>query len=254
MNIDILESLLRRVCRKLINSFWNNQMKKLLIVLATVVALAGCGDKSELELKLEHERAMAQIEVQKIKAANQVADTYYIENEYEYEVNEDGQRYSSSPSQASIDSSETYSHETPVQSVQQTTSGFSGGEMAVGMLAGAAAGYMASEMLNNGMKSYTDEKGNTHYTDKNGKPVSKQAYEDHKKKNPKTTKLREKVSVAKDKAKSIGSSVKQKAKDKYNKAKNSKPVRNAKAVAKKTQRKAKQKYNSYKSKSSSKRR
>lgn len=222
-------------------------MKKLMLLLATAVALAGCGEKSELELRLEHERAMAQIEVQKIKAANQVSDTYNVE--YEYEINDGGyseptvydqvsqtsQRVSTIPSQAST---------APVEQ------GYSGGDVLLGAAAGALAGYAASEMLNNGMKTYTDTKGNTVYVDKNGKQVSKEQYDAYKKANPKTTKLREKVSDAKVKAKELGTKAKAKTKEKYQQAKNSKTGRKVQAAAKKAERKVKQKAKQYKSKSS----
>jgi hypothetical protein len=224
-------------------------MNKLLIAVLGSLVLVGCGEKSELELKLEHERAMAQIEVQKIKAANQVSDTYNVE--YEYEIDDRGYSepivYDETP-RSSMDVSTLHS-QAPSVPVEQ---GYSGGEMLAGVAAGALAGYAANEMLNNGMKTYTDNKGNTVYVDKNGKQISKEQYNAYKKKNPKATKLREKVSNAKDKAKVLGTKAKDKVKAGYQKAKDSKTGRKVQAAAKKTQRKVKQKANKYKAKAKAK--
>lgn len=221
-----------------------------MLLLATAVALAGCGDKSELELKLEHERAMAQIEVQKIKAANQVSDTYNVE--YEYEIDDRG--YVEPEVYNSVPSPSTNISGLPSQiSTVPVDQGFSGGDMALGVAAGALAGYAANEMLNNGMKTYTDTKGNTVYVDKNGKQVSKEQYNAYKKKHPKTTKLREKVSNAKVKAKELGTKAKAKTKEKYQQAKNSKAGRKTQAAYKKAKRKVKQKASKYKSKSTKRR-
>lgn len=222
---------------------------RILSLLFLPLMLVGCGDKSELELKLEHELAMEREKTRQIAVANQVQDVYNIEHEYEYETDVRGYSeptvYSEAPS-SSVGVSGLPS-ETQTVPVDE---GYSGSSMALAAVGGMAAGYLAGEMLNNGMKSYQDESGKTHYTDKNGKPVSKQAYEDYKKQNPKVTKLSEKVSTAKNKAKELGKRAVVKTKDTYKKVKNSETVKKGKEKARQVKDKAKAKYSNYTSKPS----
>lgn len=181
-----------------------------------------------------HEREMERIAARKLEAANPESHTY-IENDYE----QDQQQYNGTSSSETFgkeeyqgeqsDSSEmgsysngggnystdggssqnyseqnqssTMSTQTQSTPTTEADSGFGVGSMVLAAAGGAAAGYFAGELLNNGMKSYKDESGATHYTDKDGRPVSKTAYEDHKKKNPKTTAFKEKASSLKSKTK-----------------------------------------------------
>ena len=216
-------------------------MKKITIVgiLACSVFLVGCGEektadqvqyerqKEMRQMELMHQREMARIEAKKIQAQNPVSHTY-VENEYDQrsyqqdnyqEQPQYGSTQSQMGSQAQEVQPQSYAsaqeYATPATAsapVQQPTDeGFGVGSMALAALGGAAAGYFAGEMLNNGYKSYKDDHGNTHYTDRDGRPVSKTAYEDHKKKNPKTTAFREKASDLKAKTVAGATAVKDKA-------------------------------------------
>ena len=213
-------------------------MKKFALVgiLASSVFIVGCGDKTESEIKYEqekemlamrmaHEREMARIDAAKIRAANPEQNTY-VENEYDqrsyqqdtYQEPRYGQQEQARQQQFDQGQSAQGGYSQSVdqgaqqpQAQQPTDEGFGMGSMALAALGGAAAGYFAGEMLNNGMKSYKDDQGNTHYTDKDGRPVSKTAYEDHKKKNPKTTAFKEKASSLKAKTVAGATSVKDKA-------------------------------------------
>ncbi|MGL5305952.1 MAG: hypothetical protein ACRC9Y_07250 [Aeromonas veronii] len=202
-------------------------MKKIALVgiLACSVFMVGCGEdktpdqikydqeKEILAMKMAHEREMARINVKGVQAQNQVSHTY-VENEYNQQDNyqqnsgyertssyasQQGEQYSSGGYTNQAAAPQSYDVGTSQAQAQQSDEGFGVGSMALAALGGAAAGYFAGEMLNNGMKSYKDERGNTHYTDRDGRPVSKAAYEDHKKKNPKTTAFKEKASDLKAK-------------------------------------------------------
>ena len=230
-------------------------MKYLLLIPALL--LVGCGDKSELELKLEHERQMALIEVQKIKAANPSQHTY-VENEYEYEA----PTYSSDDSNYATEYSDVSQvSQVPQQAVQQgqtTGSGYSGTDMLLAGGTALAAGYAISQLLDNGMKSYQDDRGVTHYTDKSGKPISKAKY-DEAKKTSKVTQVKEKVKAAGSKAKDLGKKGIDKTKAKYEQVKASPKTqqlkekakyqaRKAKVLTKKAAKKAKRKVNKVRSK------
>lgn len=212
-------------------------MKKIILasVIASSVFLVGCGEdktpdqvkyeqeKEMLAMKLAHEREMARIDAKKIGAANPANHTY-VENEYDQRsYQQDNYQQEQSYGQANEShpqSSQNYADQgTAVASsgqVQQQAQpaadeGYGMGSMALAALGGAAAGYFAGEMLNNGMKSYKDDRGNTHYADRDGRPVSRAQYDDYKKKNPKTTAFREKASDLKAKTAAGASAVKGKA-------------------------------------------
>lgn len=228
-------------------------MKKLILasVIASSVFLVGCGEdktpdqikyeqeKEMLAMKLAHEREMARIDAKKISAANPVSHTY-VENEYDQrniqqdtyqqDVYQQEQRYGqadqshSQPIQNYADQGTAVaaSGQVPQQQAQQPVDeGFGMGSMALAALGGAAAGYFAGEMLNNGMKSYKDDQGNTHYTDKDGRPVSRAQYDDYKKKNPKTTAFKQKASDLKAKTVAGATAVKGKVVDTKNNVMNS---------------------------------
>lgn len=219
-------------------------MKKLILVsvIASSVFLVGCGEdktpeqikyeqeKEMLAMKMAHEREMARIDAKKISAANPVSHTY-VENEYDQrniqqdtyqqDVYQQEQRYgqesqvrnsgyeAGQPAQGGY--SQPVDQGAQPQAQSQTDEGFGVGSMALAALGGAAAGYFAGEMLNNGMKSYKDDQGNTHYTDKDGRPVSRAQYDDYKKKNPKTTAFKQKASDLKAKTVAGAVAVKDKA-------------------------------------------
>lgn len=200
-------------------------MKKFAIVslLASSIFLVGCGEdktpdqvqyerqKEMLAMKQAHEREMARIDAKKIGAANPTSHTY-VENEYDQrsyqEENSYGQANQTYATQERSNSGVNYAdsgysssgtgqgQQIP-QAQPSGDEGFGAGSMALAALGGAAAGYLAGEMLNNGMKSYKGDDGRTHYTDKNGRPVSQADYDNYKKQNPKTTAFREKVADTK---------------------------------------------------------
>lgn len=214
-------------------------MKKIAIVgiLACSVFIVGCGEEKTTDqvqyerqkemraMEMAHQREMARIDAKKIEAQNPSSHTY-VENEYDqrsYQQDnyQEQPQYGSTQSQMGSQAQEVqpqnyasgqdYSAAPASAPAQQTDEGFGVGSMALAALGGAAAGYLAGEMLNNGMKSYQDDRGNTHYTDRDGRPVSKTAYEDHKKKNPKTTAFKEKASDLKAKTVAGATAVKDKA-------------------------------------------
>lgn len=223
-------------------------MKKIILagVIASSVFLVGCGEeksadqikyereKEMLVMKLAHEREMARIDAKKIRAANPESNTY-VENEYDQrsyqqDTYQQGQDYGQTD-QSYSQQGQNYADQgtatatsgqvTPQQAQQSTDEGFGVGSMAIAALGGAAAGYFAGEMLNNGMKSYKDDQGNTHYTDKDGRPVSRAQYDDYKKKNPKTTAFKQKASDLKAKTVAGATAVKGKVVDTKNNVMNS---------------------------------
>lgn len=260
-------------------------MKFSKIAIATLVAsvvLVGCGEdktpdqvkfeqeKEMLAMKLAHEREMARIETSKVKAEHPESHTYVTENHNSYPesdvdtsynpTNESSDMYEHQDhsSQVAPQTSQTYSEtapeqgaSVPQQAAQSEDSGFGAGSMLLAAGAGLAAGYLAGEMLDNGMRSYQDDNGNTHYTDKNGKPVSKAVYEE-KRKTSKVTKFKEKVKAGADKTKELAKKGVDKTKQTYNNVKSNEKVQNAvsktKAVAKSGAEKAKTTYSKVKPK------
>ncbi|MGL4522765.1 MAG: hypothetical protein ACRCWQ_09470 [Bacilli bacterium] len=199
--------------------------KKLLIasVVASTFMIAGCddqplsdsqlkmkNDKELLAMQLAHERAMKdkEVEIARLSARPEV-----VRESRQYDYQDEPvpvEQFREAPAREPryVEShQETYTQPAPAQYQQeqvqqptqqaQTDEGFGAGSMVMAGLAGAAAGYLAGEVLNNGMKSYKDDRGNVHYTDKDGRPVKKEAYESYKKANPRTTAIRENASTAK---------------------------------------------------------
>lgn len=195
-------------------------MKKIALVgiLACSVFIVGCGDdktpeqvafeqkKELMAMENAHQREMARI-------ASKSGRNFQQEPSHQQDYQQE-QYYGSTQSQMGAQSQEVQSqqeqsHASPAR--QQADEGYGVGSMALAALGGAAAGYLAGEMLGNGMKSYKDDRGNTHYTDKDGRPVSRTAYDEYKKKNPKTTAFKEKASDLKAKTVAGATAVKDKA-------------------------------------------
>jgi hypothetical protein len=228
------------------------KMQKLLIssLVASSLFLVGCGDdKSPSEIAFEqkkelmameqaHIRELARIETQKVAAANQVSDTYNIENEYEqapsqssYSAPQETQSYTGSEATQS----QAYQESAPVEqgtevsqpAAKSEDSGFGAGSMLLAAAGGALAGYAASEMLSNGMQEFTDSDGNTKYYDKKtGKEVSKSQYETAKK-TSKVTKIKDAAKTAGTKTKELAKKGVDKTKQTYNNVKASPRVQKA---------------------------
>lgn len=203
-------------------------MKKIALVglIACSVFVVGCGgDKTPEQVAFEQKKELMAMENahkrEMARIASKSGRNFQQEPSYQQDYQQDYQQeqdYGSSQSQMGSQPQEVRSQNYGVQEQphaaqvqQQSDEGFGVGSMALAALGGAAAGYLAGEMLNNGMKSYKDDHGNTHYTDKDGRPVSRTAYEDHKKKNPKTTAFKEKASDLKAKTVAGATAVKDKA-------------------------------------------
>lgn len=90
-------------------------------------------------------------------------------------------------------------------------SGYSGGDMVLGALTGALAGYAMSEMLDNGYRTATNSSGRTIYIDGAGKEVSQSDYNKAKKTYGVKQKAKDFGKKAVDKTKQVASTVKEKA-------------------------------------------
>ena len=233
-------------------------MQKTIVALTISAFLVGCGsEKTEQEVLFEqkkemllieqsHQRELARIEARKIEAANPASHTY-VENETEYNggynnaIQDDYYSEAAPDYDRNIERSEQAST-TPTSTATQD-SGFSGGEMLLAGAAGLAGGYLMGEMLSNGMKSYQDESGKTHYVDsKTGKAVSQADYEKARK-TSKVTKFKEKAKDLGSKAKTKAKSIKDKAKPKLTKIKEKAKyqARKGKVLAKKQAKKIQRK-------------
>lgn len=214
-------------------------MKKYLLIGLMSLGLIGCGDEPTpeqvkhkqamevLRAQQAHEREMARIKAQQIQAANPISHTY-VENEYE--TIQDSSGGSNSYAEPEYDysyeaseptySSSAYSVKSAPTTQTSMESGYSGTDMLLAAGGAMAAGYAVSQLLDNGMRSYQDDKGVTHYADKNGKPVSKATYEEAKK-TSKVTQVKEKLKATGTKAKELGKQGLDKTKQKYQDVKNS---------------------------------
>lgn len=177
-------------------------MKKILLVAVVGLSalLAGCGDDPEpmtqqqfelkkLQMEQQHELDMA-------KAVNQqtqqpVQDTVYSTPSEQVQYQ---QGYDSAPPPA------------------EESSGL--GSAALGAVAGLAAGYAMSELLDDGWRSYTNNSGQTVYYDRSGRQVNKGAYDSYKRKNP----TRHKISSYNQRGKTFVNTAKSKTVSGYNKA------------------------------------
>lgn len=153
-------------------------IKTTLAALITTVLLVGCEEKSPEEIAFEHQRELlrmqlesqeeiARLEVRKAEAENQVSHTY-IENEYEYEI--DGFR-------------EEVEEPVPVQPSTVHSGdnmGYDGSDVLLAAAGGAAAGYIAREVLDNGYRRVVDSSGNEHYYDSKDRKISRFKFQDYK--------------------------------------------------------------------------
>lgn len=196
-------------------------MKKILLAMSVALLVTGCGDSQEqleltkMRMQMDHELRMA-----KVSQGAQVA-----------------------PQQHTVYSEPVeYSHEQPdvVRNDSDGGSSVMGTVAAVGL--GALAGYAASELLDNGHRSYADSTGRVRYVDKSGREIKKSDYDSYKAANP----TKAKISEANQKAKTAINSGATKVVDA------SKNV--AKKVDQKVVQPVKKKASSYKVSSSSKRR
>jgi len=200
-------------------------MNKIALALVATLTLAACSEEppmTEFEqqrqlllIQQQHALEMKKQEVAAIAAANQQSHTY-IENEYEYEIEE---------APAPI-----------VQTVPQPVAapveeGYSGTDMLLAAGAGMAAGYVVGELLDSGYSKGTDSNGNVRYYDSNKREVSQGAYEENKRKHP----IKAKAQEMNQKAKNGIQNAKTKTKEKSNEFKS---TRQRKAE-KKQERKAK---------------
>lgn len=178
-----------------------------------LVSLQGCGETApELTAEQQVQLRLAEIEAQKeIKLKQldaEIADDIYDAQEAQY-LQEAG--YSQGQDQPTVVSN-------PTSDVQ---SGYSGGDMVLGALAGAAAGYAISSSLNNGYSSYTDNTGREYYKDSKGNHISADEY----------NKASKKYGV-KERFKSAAKTIKGKSSDAYQKIKSSNTSQKLKQKAK----------------------
>lgn len=203
-------------------------MKKNLIVTAMVAAsllLSGCDDApktkeqvaheqkmEEMRLKMQHEERMARIQagegsgtmttpVQPI-IVNTPDHSYQPEQPYYEQPDQYNTNYGQSQPVSTTAPASQYDrpqYDSGVVPDNQSDSGSSVMSTVGAVAAGALVGYAASELLDNGMRSYTSSDGRTVYVGKDGKEISKSAYEDYRRKNP----LKSKVSDANLKSKQM---------------------------------------------------
>lgn len=147
-------------------------MKKLLLIgiVGLSSMLVGCSEPEQLsqqqfelkklQMEQQHELDMAKIANTPVNQPQQVATTAtpsYQEQEQQ------GYGYEPAP----------------------TTEESSGlGSAALGAVAGLAAGYAMSELLDDGYRSYTNSNGQSVYYDRNGRQIDRNAYDAYKRKNP----------------------------------------------------------------------
>lgn len=167
-------------------------MKKILLigVIGLSAFLVGCSPDPEpmtqqlfelkkLEMEQQHELEMAKATIQQ---TNQ------------------GTTYSAPPEQVQYQQGYDSSPPPP----QEESSGI--GSAALGAVAGLAAGYAMSELLDDGWRSYTNNSGQTVYYDRSGRQVDKGSYDTYKNKNP----TRHKLSSYNQKGKSLVNTAKDK--------------------------------------------
>lgn len=198
-------------------------MKKILLAISVALLVTGCGDSPEqleltkMRMQMDHELRMA-----KVSQGAQVAQ----HTEYQPSSYSEPAEYASAP-------------------VDGVRNGDDGGSSVMGTVAavglGALAGYAASELLDNGHRSYTDSTGRVRYVDKSGREIKKSDYDSYKAANP----TKAKISEANQKAKTAINSGATKVVD------TSKNV--AKKVDQKVVKPVQKKASSYKASSSSKR-
>lgn len=195
-------------------------MKQLLIaLLGCTVFLTGCGEDKltpEQELakqRLEYEHIQKMAEIKALEKQNLIAQEY---------VTQETQQ------------AQEFSATTPTYQEQDN-------DLALGLLGGAVAGYMASELLDDGWSRGYDSYGRETYYDKDRRPVSRSSYLSHSKTRtvtksmPKET-LKTKLTKFKEKSKAVTKKGIEKAKPALAKGKEltKKGIEKAKPIAKKT--------------------
>lgn len=186
-------------------------MKKILIVglVGLSALLVGCGDEPESMTQQQFELKKLQMEQQHEIDMAKIANTPVGEPQQ-------NANYSAPPEQVYPQTTQEYQSAPPAED----SSGV--GSAALGAVAGLAAGYAISELLDDGWRSYTNNSGQTVYYDRSGRQVNKSVYDSYKRKNPTKHKI---------------SSYNQKGKNFVNKAKN-KTVSSYTSAAKKVNQKA----------------
>lgn len=157
-------------------------MKKMFLAVSVALLVTGCGseDLTPQQLELTKLRMQQEHELRMARTNNQQNSQVQYEQPASYSHEQQG--YSEQPhysSQASGD----------VRGTDDGGSSILGTVAAVGV--GALAGYAASELLDNGHRTYTDSSGRVRYVDKSGREIKKSDYDAYKKANPKSVKLSE---------------------------------------------------------------
>ncbi|UIW10509.1 hypothetical protein PQC38_gp033 [Aeromonas phage BUCT695] len=169
-------------------------MKKIALigVAACAALLSACGGE---DLTAEQKFELRKMEIQKQQAvevarANQQPVTYQRSQEYTvderdpvYVPQAEPQSYSSGVN-AQYNQGGGYSSNTAPSESGSSVMG------TVGTLAaGALAGYVASELLDDGYRKYSDDRGRPFYVDNRGVKISQSQYLNHKKTHPVKSKL-----------------------------------------------------------------
>lgn len=214
-------------------------MKKCLVIVIITSAMFGCSGEDKTEYEMKKELMQMEMQHQREMARIQTSNAEYDYGQYSPDTpatnNHNAppqQQYQSQPV------ADTYQESNPVYGEQQVDEGYGIGSMVLATGAGMLAGYAANEMLSNGMKSYVDDQGRTQYTDKSGKPVTKQQYSDYRKKNPTVTKLQDANAKAKQKVGETAVKTKEVVKKTATKVNNSKAMQKTKAAASNLKQKA----------------
>lgn len=156
-------------------------MKKTLLAIFAGLALMGCGGEPELtaaqqfelkklEMQQDHQRDLARIQANTERAIGHAPEVRYEGAGNEYSTVSSAPQ----PTDYGVGDSGTSSN--------GSESSILGTVAALG--AGALAGYAVSELLDDGHRSYTDDKGRTRYVNGSGKEISAAQYNEYKKKHP----------------------------------------------------------------------
>lgn len=178
-------------------------MKKILIVglIGLSTFLVGCGDEPEPMTQQQFELKKLQMEQQHEIDMAKIANTTVGEPQQ-------NATYSVPSEQVQSQMQQGYEYAPPAEE----SSGV--GSAALGAVAGLAAGYAISELLDDGWRSYTNNSGQTVYYDRSGRQVNKSAYDSYKSKNP----TRHKISSYNQKGKTFVNTAKKKTVSGYNSA------------------------------------
>lgn len=176
-------------------------MKKILLVavVGLSVLLSGCGDDPEPMTQQQFELKKLQMEQQHEIDMAKIANTPVSEPQQDAS-------YSVPSEQVQPQMQQGYESAPPAEE----SSGI--GSAALGAVAGLAAGYAMSELLDDGWRSYTNNSGQTVYYDRSGNQVNKSAYDSYKRKNP----TRHKISSYNQKGKTFVNTAKNKTVSSYN--------------------------------------